>query len=526
MQILPPLPGSGTGRRYRGAVPRPAVRTLVVACLVTFLVAGLVGPASAATCTFDAATRSATVTVGNGESVTIGRSGPAITLDGTPCDAATVTTTDTIVVTATGIPTQIAIDLSGGPFEPGATTESDASSEIEFTVDVPAGTPTLRIVGSATADTIIAGVGGINLNGAETNGDADVLITGNPTSVIAGGDGDDALSVAGGSGTGQPAAAGSLFGDAGADRLRGATGGSSFDGAAGTDTLDYGAATGLTLADLTAGHVDHQGGGTDDVTDIENLIGSPGDDLIAGDAGANALDGAAGGDRLDGGGGDDDLDGGDGNDTVAMTSAETASVHLGSGVAVGEGTDALAAIENVVGSPGNDRLVGDGGANELRGTAGEDRLVGGGGDDMLDGGDGEDRASYRRADAAVAVNLGKGTAEGDGTDTLVDVENVDGSKFGDELHGDGSTNDLDGRAGPDRVFGRSGDDSILGRGGDDLLFGQNGDDFLRAGKGKDQLDGGAGDDVCKGGDEADSFVFCENFPTVRVPAGVWYREPS
>jgi Ca2+-binding RTX toxin-like protein len=460
MQILPPLTGCGTDRRYRGAVPRPAsrslvgaaprpaVRTLVVACAVGLSLGVLAAPAAAATCTYDAVTRAATVTVGNGESATIARAGPAITLDGVPCDAATVDTTDTIAVTATGIPTQITIDLSGGPFEPGATAETDASSEIEFTLDLPTGTPTVRIAGATTADVIVIGNDGVNLNAAEANGDADVLITGSPTIVIAGGDGDDRLSVAGESGTGAAGRTATVLGDAGADLLLGATGGSSFDGGAGVDTLDYGAAASLTLADLGGGRVDHQGGGTDAVTAIENLIGSPGDD----------------------------------------------------------------------------RIVGDGGANELSGTAGEDRLVGGGGDDTLDGGDGADTASYRRAGDAVAVDLGKGTAEGDGNDTLIDIENVDGSKSGDELHGDGSKNSLDGRGGHDQIFGHNGGDFVLGRVGDDLLFGQNGSDVLRAGKGRDQLDGGAGNDVCKGGDDPDSHVFCENFPTVRLPAGVWFHE--
>ena len=150
--------------------------------------------------------------------------------------------------------------------------------------------------------------------------------------------------------------------------------------------------------------------------------------------------------------------------------------------------------------------------------------MGAGGDDILNGGGGRDTVSYRRAANAVSVNLGNGTAEGAGSDTLIDIENVDGSKFGDVLHGDEFKNSLDGRAGPDEIYGHSGADFILGGAGDDLLFGQNGNDVIRGGSGKDQLDGGAGDDVCKGGDDPDSYVFCENFPTVRLPAGVWYRE--
>ncbi|MGH2591687.1 MAG: hypothetical protein ACRDGW_12960, partial [Actinomycetota bacterium] len=173
---------------------RWAARSLVAACALVLSVAGLAVPAGAATCAYDPVTLSATVTVGNGESATIVRVGSAITLDGVPCGTATVTTTDTIVVNTTGIPVQIGIDLSGGPFEPGATAESDASSEIEFTLDLPAGMPILAITGSTGSDHLVVGTGGINLNAGETNGDADVLITGNPAIVLSGGDGDDVLS--------------------------------------------------------------------------------------------------------------------------------------------------------------------------------------------------------------------------------------------------------------------------------------------------------------------------------------------
>jgi Ca2+-binding RTX toxin-like protein len=431
-------------------MPRSVGRPLVLACVITFFVVGIARPASAATCTYDGVTDTATVTVGNGESATIARNADAITVDGDACDAATVANTDTIVVTATGIPTQITIDLSGGPFAPGATAEGGGSSEIEFTFDIAAGTPTLRVAGSASADEIVAGDGGINLNAAEANGDADVLITGSPTIVIAGRGEDDVLSVAGGSGTGQPIAGARVFGNAAADRLVGATGGSAFNGGDGRDRLDYRAARRLTPADLGEGRVDHRGGGTDTVTEVENLTGSPGDD----------------------------------------------------------------------------RIIGDGGANELRGMGGDDRLAGAGRADELHGGGGRDVASYRRATNAVTVNLGNGTAEGTGSDTLIDIENVDGSMFGDLIHGDGSRNRIDGRAGPDDIYGHSGADFILGAVGNDLIFGQNGNDVIRGSDGKDQLNGGAGNDLCKGGNDPDSFVFCENFPTIRLPAGVWYTEPS
>jgi Ca2+-binding RTX toxin-like protein len=66
------------------------------------------------------------------------------------------------------------------------------------------------------------------------------------------------------------------------------------------------------------------------------------------------------------------------------------AVNLASGEAVGDGTGTLTQIKNVDGSVFDDRLVGNGQANQLRGRDGKDRIVGAGGQDRLRGGDGSD----------------------------------------------------------------------------------------------------------------------------------------
>jgi Ca2+-binding RTX toxin-like protein len=78
----------------------------------------------------------------------------------------TVVGTDLIQIRHEGRRADIA-DLSGGPFEPGATPEpGSAEIEIEFV------TPTfLDIAGARTADRLTFGAGGVNLNGDD---DADV----------------------------------------------------------------------------------------------------------------------------------------------------------------------------------------------------------------------------------------------------------------------------------------------------------------------------------------------------------------
>jgi Ca2+-binding RTX toxin-like protein len=135
-----------------------------------------------------------TVSVAEADSATIVRNADAIAVNGTACEAATVATTDSIVVNSTGTPAEVSIDQSGGRFEPGFTTEPDGP-EIEFTINLASGTPTLRIIGTTGADAIVIGASGINLNADETTGDPDVTVTGTPASSWSG-DGDDALSVA------------------------------------------------------------------------------------------------------------------------------------------------------------------------------------------------------------------------------------------------------------------------------------------------------------------------------------------
>jgi len=157
-------------------------------------------------------------------------------------------------VTATGTPTEVGIDLSGGPFAPGVTPETDGgTSEIEFQVNLPSGTPIVRITGSTGDDHVVVGSAGINLNATEAVADVDVTIVGTPAIFLQGGDGADVLSVVGGTAEGSPVAGVSLRGDAGDDLLFAGLGPSSLEGGDGTDPLDYSAVTQLGRADLGGG---------------------------------------------------------------------------------------------------------------------------------------------------------------------------------------------------------------------------------------------------------------------------------
>ena len=152
----------------------------------------------------------------------------------------------------------------------------------------------------------------------------------------------------------------------------------------------------------------------------------------------------------------------DGNDRYDGTGG----LHFGT-VEGGAGADTLtggAFTENFYGDDGNDTLIGNGG---------DDFLEGGAGDDLIDGGAGIDLASYSEATAGVTVSLalaGPQNTGGVGTDTIVGIEDLVGSAFGDHLTGN---------AGVNYIYGLEGDDMLTGLLGQDVLTGgAGGDTFL------------------------------------------------
>src|SRR4051794_5030958 len=89
--------------------------------------------------------------------------------------------------------------------------------------------------------------------------------------------------------------------------------------------------------------------------------------------------------------------------------------------------------DSISGLEGNDFLDGQGGNDTLLGGDGNDQLRPGAGNDSVDGGLGFDWAYYDLSAGPVLVNLGTGSATGEGTDTLVSIEGVFGSAFNDTL---------------------------------------------------------------------------------------------
>ena len=202
-----------------------------------------------------------------------------------------------------------------------------------------------------------------------------------------------------------------------------------------------------------------------------------------------------------------------------------------------EGDDLL------VGGADADTLVGLGGNDTLQGGEGDDLLIGGAGYDTLDGGAGSDTVSYEDAQPVgmyefLMVNLLGQYASvvgpvGAPLDTLVSIENVIGSSGVDWLVGDAGNNYLSGGAGNDLLEGKGGADVLDGGAGNDnlvtggifgaaapgsLMIGGDGDDTIQSGNSNDTMLGGAGNDflevsnyvttrVVDGGDGSDTLLF-------------------
>ena len=121
----------------------------------------------------------------------------------------------------------------------------------------------------------------------------------------------------------------------------------------GTDTLTYAGTTTDVVVDLSTGAAS----GLASIAGIENVTGGSGNDTLAGDALANSLAGGGGNDRFVAAAndGNDSLSGGTGIDTYDLSATTAGAIITASSATSAQiGTDSLSAIENVIGSQGNE----------------------------------------------------------------------------------------------------------------------------------------------------------------------------
>ena len=303
---------------------------------------------------------------------------------------------------------------------------------------------------------------------------------------VYGGDGDDILV----GGTGDD----TLNGGAGNDELTGGSGNNTLDGGDGdediaiflgaqqvTAGLDHGAAlvrhaTAMTGDGYLRPSSGDSGVGTDTLTNIENVKGTHGNDIINGNEKANLLKGLDGADLINGN---------DGDDTIlpnrpAMDLSDPADGTLDANVAtLTDPADATV----------------DGGVDGV---------------DVVDGGEGSDTISYEGESASVTVDLSADTTPGfiaavedemstpdvdetaaarftatigniadliavvdigteDEPNVVSTIENVTGGFGVDTLTGDARANTLSGGGDGDTLSGNGGDDTLNGGAGNDTL---------------------------------------------------------
>lgn len=397
------------------------------------------------------------------------------------------------------------------------------------------------LTGTASADSLdgldvrdnIYGLGGDD--DLEGHGGDDHIHGGDGNDIIDGDDGNDSLF--GGDGDDEligGAGADLLYGGAGNDLLRGDGDADHFDGGDGVDTVDFSYSTGEITVNLATGQIDWPAtGGIETIVNVENVIGSSGDNIIIGDSADNHLDGANGEDTLRGGAGNDVLEGGNGRDSFIFATGDGADIiadfdvaedditlngvmvfppSLGSGVtAIQQGNDVLisygagdtitlsdvdladwttASTATIDGTnsantidrdfvDGQGNMVHDGGQTIL-GKDGEDLIHAGAGDDLIYGGSHYD---------TIYAGAGNDQVWGDnGRDTIW-------LEAGDDIFYDNTQSNSNAH---DTVYGGDGNDTFNGGGGNDIFAGDAGDDTLS---------GGIGNDTLTGGTDTDTFVF-------------------
>jgi ELWxxDGT repeat protein len=418
---------------------------------------------------------------------------------------------DAFVLTYSGAaPTgsvSVTISTNGGA----ATAFGTFAMNAPITINGLGGTDSVRIVGTAGADTIIVNSStGLVVNGAS------LILTNIENRTLVGGAGGDVYRFD----------ADTALGLWTLDEAGG-----------GIDTVDFTPTTtvGLVLNLATSGtqpvHATNLSLILGSAATIENVTGGSGADTLFGNGLDNTLTGGAGDDRLIGAGGSDLLLGGANNDrydffpttvleadqvtenanegidtvnfaflttdvVVNLASTSIQPVHTNRTLKLNSAT----VLENIVGGSGADRLFGNSLDNSITGNAGNDQLIGAGGNDLMLGGadndtyvfvpttvaeadtvsenlnQGTDTLSFAFLTTNVIVNLGSTSVQTVHTNrtlklnSAVVFENTLGGSGADTLFGNTLANTLTGNAGDDKLLGSSGNDTLLGGANNDIYM--------------------------------------------------------
>jgi Ca2+-binding RTX toxin-like protein len=364
-----------------------------------------------------------------------------------------------------------------------------------------------ELYGDDGNDSLDGGAGNDRIDGLDGN---DTLLGGDGADELDGGAGDDRVevgSVALGRGD-------QVIGSAGNDLIVytgvGSSGGGandlSYDGVDGriAVTINGPANTGSVVKTLSAES------GTDTLIDIARVLadtndgfsifGSTGNDSFTINGGVNTWL------QVFGGLGADSYDltltgsvrlGFSGSWSQWMGAPQGLDLNIATGVIANDG---FGNAETLIIRGGDSRL-------EVSATRNADRITGSvrgevfiseGGNDTIDGGGGYDTVRYNRNELSgpVSVALSSGVVSGIWagvafTQTLSNIEEIRGTRFGDAMGGSLRDESFLGGDGNDTLFGYGGNDDLIGDAGNDSLVGGLGNDYMEGGAGNDTLDGSA-----------------------------------
>lgn len=286
----------------------------------------------------------------------------------------------------------------------------------------------------------------------------------------------------------------------------------------GVDTVSYAADSVGVTVDLEAetasgGAGSHAAGDT--IRNFDNVIGGSGNDVITTKNYAiNVIDAGSGDDRviasIDTG---DTLNGGangTNGDTLVVQNTRNTITNLATNTVTfaryGDDLfgDTFSNFENYESTAfTHEKIIGSSANNRITTGVRDDYLIGGAGNDILNGGAnyllGGDWAGYENNND-VTANLATGTASSssEGTDTLINIENIRTAGGNDSITGSTAGNTIDAGAGNDTIGGGSGNDIIAGKAGNDTINGDDDDDKISGGTGVDTLNGGNAQDIILG----------------------------
>ncbi|MDP2847477.1 MAG: FecR domain-containing protein, partial [Humidesulfovibrio sp.] len=363
-------------------------------------------------------------------------------------------------------------DIGGTLSIDGSLVGDNSAATLTFNGSSATASGSFAIEGGKNGDTLTGGAGNDTLDGGAG---ADSLTGGAGADSLIGGAGDD-----------------TIFGGAGADTLQGGLGSDSLDGGGALaqdghylpsttsyvqllDVASYADLASSINVSMGSASTVTAGGDTDTLSGIGGIIGTNQADTFTGssDVWINYFEGMGGNDTFYGAMHDPSTD--TGYDVFSwryLDAANSVTVDLATGTATitGGETDTFdGQVDNFWGGAGNDIFYGDVNSAIPR------SFLGGAGNDALNGTTAWEAAQYGTSTQGVAVNLGNtdfssgiygnvaaSTAKDGfgGTDTLLNIEEVQGSFYADTIIGGDGNNWFNGLKGADSLQGGGGFDTV------------------------------------------------------------------